>query len=102
MNISDLLKSNFLENVTSVSVIDMVIAMVLAFGIGVFIYLVYKKTYKGVMYSSGFGITLVALTMQMSSKVLLKTKPFPKKALNSTSKFVLKMITPTLSIMLST
>ncbi|MBC3795612.1 DUF4956 domain-containing protein [Acetobacterium tundrae] len=73
MNISDLLKSNFLENVTSVSVIDMVIAMVLAFGIGVFIYLVYKKTYKGVMYSSGFGITLIALTMIATFVILAVT-----------------------------
>ncbi|MBC3887777.1 DUF4956 domain-containing protein [Acetobacterium paludosum] len=73
MNISDLLKSNFLENVTSVSVIDMIIAMVLAFGIGVFIYLVYKKTYKGVMYSSGFGITLIALTMIATFVILAVT-----------------------------
>ena len=56
---SDIFKSSFLENVTSVSVVDMVIALLLAFGVGMFIFFVYKKTYSGVMYSSSFGGTLV-------------------------------------------
>ena len=48
----------------------MAIALALAFGIGMFIFLVYKKTYQGVMYSSSFGTTLVALTM-ISTVVIL-------------------------------
>ena len=63
MTFNDIFKSSFLENIASVSVLDMIIALALAFGIGVFIFLVYKKTYQGVMYSSSFGTTLVALTM---------------------------------------
>ncbi|MBQ8040042.1 MAG: DUF4956 domain-containing protein, partial [Lachnospiraceae bacterium] len=63
MTFNDIFKSSFLENMTSVSLLDIVIALVLAFGIGMFIFLVYKKTYQGVMYSSSFGTTLVALTM---------------------------------------
>lgn len=63
MSFNDIFNSNFLENVTSVSIIDTVLAMVLAFGIGIFVYLVHKKTYKGVMYSTGFGVTLIALSM---------------------------------------
>ena len=63
MSFNEIFQSNFLENVTSVSIIDMVIALVLAFGIGTFIYLIHKKTYKGVMYSTGFGVTLIALAM---------------------------------------
>ena len=31
-------------------------ALALAFGVGLFIFLVYKKTYQGVMYSSSFGV----------------------------------------------
>lgn len=73
MSFSDVFKSSFLENVTSVSVLDMVIAMVLAFAIGVFIFLVYKKTYQGVMYSSSFGVTLVALTMITTLVILAVT-----------------------------
>nr|WP_320023986.1 DUF4956 domain-containing protein [uncultured Acetobacterium sp.] len=63
MSFNEIFQSNFLENVTSVSIIDMVIALVLAFGIGTFVYLIHKKTYKGVMYSTGFGVTLIALSM---------------------------------------
>ena len=73
MTMNDIFKSNFLENVTSVSVLDMIIALVLAFGLGVFIFLVYKKTYSGVMYSSSFGTTLVALTMITTVVILAVT-----------------------------
>lgn len=70
---SDIFKSSFLENVTSVSILDMVLALVLAFGLGIFIFLVYKKTFSGVMYSSSFGITLVALTMITTLVILAVT-----------------------------
>ena len=51
MTFNDIFSSSFLENVTVVSLLDMVIALVLSFCIGMFIYLIYKKTYAGVMYS---------------------------------------------------
>ena len=73
MTFNDIFKSSFLENVTSISVLDMVIAMALAFAIGLFIFLVYKKTYQGVMYSSSFGVTLVALTMITTLVILAVT-----------------------------
>ena len=73
MSFNDVLKSNFLDNVTSVSLIDMAISLVLAFGLGMFIFLVYKKTYSGVMYSSSFGTTLVALTMITTVVILAVT-----------------------------
>ena len=41
MNFSDIFKSSFLENVNSVSLLDMLLALVLAFGIGMFIFLIY-------------------------------------------------------------
>lgn len=50
MSFQDIFKSNFIDNVTSVSLLDMLIAMILAFGLGIFIFLVYKNTYPGVMY----------------------------------------------------
>ena len=51
----------------------MLIALVLAFCIGLFIFLVYKKTFSGVMYSSSFGVTLVALTMITTLVILAVT-----------------------------
>lgn len=73
MTFNDIFKSSFLENVTSVSILDMALALILAFGIGLFIFLVYKKTYQGVMYSSSFGVTLVALTMITTIVILAVT-----------------------------
>lgn len=73
MTLNDIFKSNFLDNVSSVSIIDMVIAMALAFAIGLFIFYVYKKTFSGVMYSSGFGVTLIALTLISTFVILAVT-----------------------------
>lgn len=73
MTFNDIFKSNFLSNVSSVSMFDTLLTIVLAFGIGTFIFLVYKKTYQGVMYSSSFGVTLIALTMITSQVILAVT-----------------------------
>ena len=63
VNFQDIFKSSFLENVTTISVLDMVLVLVLSFAVGLFIFFVYKKCYAGVMYSSSFGVTLIALSM---------------------------------------
>ena len=73
MNFNDLFKSSFLENITSFSALDMVIAMGLAFILGLFIFFVYKKTYTGVMYSSGFGVSLLGLTLVTTLIILAVT-----------------------------
>ncbi len=73
MTFRDIFKSSFLENVSSISVFDMILTIVLSFGIGVFIFLIYKKTYRGVMYSAGFGTTLIALTMITATVILAVT-----------------------------
>ena len=73
MNFQDIFKSSFIENIASVSMLDMAIAMALAFLIGLFIFVVYKKTFNGVMYSSSFGVTLVALTMITTLVILAVT-----------------------------
>ena len=70
MTFQDIFKSSFLKNITSISLLDMALSMLLAFGLGMFIFLIYKKTFAGVMYSSSFGVTLVALTM-ISTLVIL-------------------------------
>ena len=73
MTFSDIFKSSFLENVSAVSPLDMVLSIALAFGIGLFIFFVYKKTYSGVMFSSSFGVTLIALTMITTVVILAVT-----------------------------
>ncbi len=66
----DIFKSSFLERMNSVSLLDMIIALVLAFILGLLIMQVYKKTFKGVMYSEGFGVSLMALTL-ISTLIIL-------------------------------
>lgn len=73
MTFNDIFKSSFLENVSSISIFDMLLTIVLSFGIGLFISLIYRKTYRGVMYSAGFGTTLIALTMITSIVILAVT-----------------------------
>ena len=63
VNFSDIFKSSFVDKMTSISFLDMFIAMILSFAVGLFIMQVYKKTFKGVMYSSTFAISLLALTL---------------------------------------
>ena len=73
MTFNDIFKSSFLENVSAISILDMGLALLLAFGLGLLIFFVYKKTYAGVMYSSSFGVTLVALTMITTLVILAVT-----------------------------
>ena len=73
LTFQDIFKSSFLENAASVSLFDMALALLLSFGLGMFIFLVYKKTFSGVMYSSSFGVTLVALTMITTLVILAVT-----------------------------
>ncbi len=72
-NFQDIFKSSFLENVSTISIFDMTLALILAFAIGLFIFFVYKKCYAGVMYSASFGVTLIALTMITALLILAVT-----------------------------
>ncbi len=73
MTFNDIFKSSFLENITSFSALDMVIALGLAFVLALFIFYVYKKTYTGVMYSASFGVSLMAMTLITTLIILAVT-----------------------------
>ena len=70
MTFNDIFKSSFLEEIASFSILDMVIALALAFAMGLFINFIYRKTFRGVMFSKTFGVALMALTM-ITTLVLL-------------------------------
>ncbi|MCC8097142.1 MAG: DUF4956 domain-containing protein [Eubacterium sp.] len=74
-NFSDIFKSDFLSSasINSFSIVDTLIALALSFVIGLFIFLIYKKTYKGVMYSEAFGISLVSMSMITTLVILAVT-----------------------------
>ena len=73
MTFQDIFKSGFLENVNAISVLDMAAALILSFAMGLFIFYIYKKSYCGLMYSSAFGVTLVALTLITTLLILAVT-----------------------------
>ncbi len=69
----DIFKSNFLQSVPQLTFVDVLLAMLFACVLGAFIAFLYKQTFQGVMYSSGFGITLVGLTMVTTLVILTVT-----------------------------
>lgn len=73
VNFSDIFKSNFLKKVSSFSFVDMLVALALAFAVGLFIMAVYKKTFRGVLYSQSFCVSLMALTLITTLIILAVT-----------------------------
>ncbi len=70
---NNVLKAKFVESFTNVSIPTAIVTMLLAFCLGLFIFYVYKKVYSGVMYSSSFGVTLIALSMITALVILAVT-----------------------------
>ncbi|MBO4749783.1 MAG: DUF4956 domain-containing protein [Lachnospiraceae bacterium] len=70
---SDIFKSSFLESVTEFSAVDTLIGLVFALVIGLFIFLIYKKTFSGIMYSTGFAMSLVGLSLVTTLVIMAVT-----------------------------
>ena len=51
------------QSITPGSWLSITFLMIMAFAVGLFIYWVYKKNYRGVMFSTNFGMTLVLMTL---------------------------------------
>lgn len=73
MSFNDIFKSSFLENVSEFSILDTIIGLAFALVIGLFIFIIYKKTLTGVMYSSGFALTLVGLSLVTTLVIMAVT-----------------------------
>jgi ABC-type Fe3+ transport system permease subunit len=54
---------SFLDKAAAFSIPDIIVALLVSFALGLYIFFVYTKTFKGVMYSSSFGISLIAMGM---------------------------------------
>ena len=63
MTFQDIFTSDFLERMTTTSLIDAALALGLALVLGLFIYVIYRRTYSGVMYSASFGASLILMTL---------------------------------------
>ena len=73
MTFNDIFKSGFLESVTDFSVTDTLLGMLCALILGLFIFLVYKKTSPGILYSTSFGLTLIGLSLVTTLVIMAVT-----------------------------
>jgi len=67
---TDIIKANFIEEVTAISVGDLITTLLLSFALGVFVVVVYRLTYSGVSFSRSFALSLVMLSMVTSLAIL--------------------------------
>ena len=63
MSITDVIKDSFLENMSGATMFDIAESMLLSILFGLLIYFIYKKSYRGVLFSTSFAITLVGMTV---------------------------------------
>jgi uncharacterized membrane protein YhiD involved in acid resistance len=73
MTFSEIFKNNFLEQMSEFSLVDSMIALIAAFLLGLLIYTLYKRTFKGVMYSESFNLSLILLTLLTTFIILAVT-----------------------------
>ena len=61
----EIFKKSIVEqfNQLGITIPDMVFSLLVAFAMGVFILLVYKQTFRGVLFSKGFAFSLILLSM---------------------------------------
>lgn len=61
----DIIKKSVLtlESFRTISYYDIIIGLIIAFSIGMFIYFVYRKTFRGVVYSYNYNVSFVLMTM---------------------------------------
>ena len=69
MSVQDVIKKSVLESdmfnqaITLSTIITIAVNLLVALGMGILIYIVYKKLYQGVVYSRNYAITLVGMTV---------------------------------------
>ena len=69
MDLSTTLKEIF--NFSTNQVVPLLVTVILAFAIGGFVYLIYRLTFSGVIYSKTFNMSLVMLTMVTTMVILI-------------------------------
>ena len=69
MSVKDMIKKSVLESemynqaISSGTILTIVIDLAVALLLGLLIYMVYRKFYKGVVYSRNYAVTLVGMTV---------------------------------------
>ncbi|WP_080145581.1 DUF4956 domain-containing protein [Marinilactibacillus piezotolerans] len=73
VNFSEIIKSSFVEELSEFSPLNALFALSSSLLIGLCIYYIYKKTFKGVMYSTQFNTSLVMLSLLTTFVILAVT-----------------------------
>ncbi|MFJ8458204.1 DUF4956 domain-containing protein [Lysinibacillus xylanilyticus] len=63
LNFQNIIKKSVLDSFASFSYIEIIIGLLCSFGIGMFIYWVYKRCFRGVVYSYNYNVSFVLMTM---------------------------------------
>ncbi|MGE7951971.1 DUF4956 domain-containing protein [Lysinibacillus xylanilyticus] len=63
LNFQNVIKKSVLDSFASFSYIEIIIGLLCSFGIGMFIYWVYKRCFRGVVYSYNYNVSFVLMTM---------------------------------------
>jgi len=61
--LEQLLNFSYFSRAASFSVLEIIVALAVSFALGIFIFFIHTKTFKGVMHSSSFGIALIAMNL---------------------------------------
>ncbi|UNK16534.1 DUF4956 domain-containing protein [Paenibacillus sp. N3/727] len=70
-NFSDIIKKSVMENfVSDISISKILITLGIAFVIALFIYLLYKRVFSGVLYSKSFNVSLIGMTMITATVII--------------------------------
>ncbi len=70
MTFDEIFKKGFLESLQNISILQVGITIGLAFIIGIFIYIIYRFTFQGVVFANSFGTSLVMLCMVTSVVII--------------------------------
>ncbi|MNO35283.1 putative Mg(2+) transport ATPase [compost metagenome] len=63
-NFSDIIKNSIMDNfVSDISLSKILITLGISFIIGLFIFILYKRVFSGVLYSKSFNVSLIGMTM---------------------------------------
>ena len=73
MSFNEIFKNKFLEQVTTIEIVDIVIALLLSIVIGTYIFYFYKKAYKGILFSKMFATALIGMTVITTFIILAVT-----------------------------
>ncbi|MFC5471364.1 DUF4956 domain-containing protein [Cohnella suwonensis] len=68
---SDILKDSVLDNFTSdIDISKIIITMLISFFVGLFIYVLYKRIFSGILYSKSFNVSLIGMTLITSMVII--------------------------------